>query len=98
MMLKYIDKRLDKFFDSDSPLYADYDYYEIMCKEIFEYLETVEHSMPEEYEYELKRCRDLIACVDFARKKEKGREKERIKQIKTIEKRIKYIEELKKKI
>ncbi|MBI5219043.1 MAG: hypothetical protein HY958_08950 [Bacteroidia bacterium] len=66
-MLKYIDSRLDNFFEKKSPLYKNFEYYKVMWEEIYSYLESIKTKLPEEFEYELKRCRDLKNCIDYAR-------------------------------
>ena len=68
-MLKYIDTRLDKYFDSNSPLHVDFEYYNTMWNEIFDYLEKIAHKKPKVYEAEVKRCNDLKNTLDFAYKK-----------------------------
>ncbi|MBI4647532.1 MAG: hypothetical protein HY738_13320 [Bacteroidia bacterium] len=79
-MLKYVDSRLDSFFEKKSSLHMNFEYYKVMWKEIFSYLESIKNEMPEEFEYELKRCRDLKNCIDYAREEgiNEGRRKARI--------------------
>ena len=88
-MHRYIDQRLDAFFEKDSPHYHDYrNYYHVMWREIFDYIESIKNTMPNEFEYEVKRCRDLKNSMDTAieegteEAREEGREEgERKKQI-----------------
>ena len=63
-MDKWIDEKLDKFFDKKGADYINMDIF----KQIFVKLETPEYENknPELYQYELKRIRDLHNSFEFA--------------------------------
>ena len=61
-MLKFIDDKLNIYFDRTSPEYMNYS----IWHEIFSYLDSIEEPLPKEFDYEVMRCRDLKNWIDCA--------------------------------
>ena len=61
-MLRYIDDKLDSYFDKNSSTYMD----KSIWGDIFSYLSSIKEDKPVEYFYELQRCRDLKNSIDTA--------------------------------
>jgi len=61
-MLKYIDDKLDCYFDKGSLTYMD----KKIWDDIFFYLDSIREEDPEAHFHEVKRCRDLKNSIDYA--------------------------------
>ena len=68
-MDSYIDKKLDEFFEKDSPRYMEMSIFE----EVFKRVKELENTNQSLYTYELKRVSDLKCCIDTAREDGKKR-------------------------
>ena len=61
-MLKYIDDKLDLYFEKGSSTYMD----KKIWNDIFSYLDSIKEEDPEAHFHEVKRCRDLKNSIDYA--------------------------------